>query len=282
MKRFFTITTLFTLLAMVGCNRPRLIPDQKLGSIFHDAMLVNAYLKIYSETTIDSMNIYEPIFDSYGYTAEDVQYTIDKIARRKNVRVSDIAELMISQLEDESIYLNTETAKLDTIANVANRRYTHTILEKSDIVTKNSADSVLLTYFIEPVLPGTYSIEGAYLLDSLDDETGRRYRIYYELADSTERQVSNALLVRRREAMFSQEAVVDVADTSLRRLVIDFYHFNTDSEKRRPVPKMTIQELRVRHTPPVDENVYRLFDEQTQMRIFADTLINIIEGSATK
>ena len=99
MKRFINTLLFACVLLFVACDKPRVIPDAVLGDIFHDAMLVNAYLNYNPSFKIDSMNIYEPIFARYGYTTEDVHYTINNFSRRKSIRLSDVAEYMIARLE---------------------------------------------------------------------------------------------------------------------------------------------------------------------------------------
>ena len=92
MKHTFTILLLAIVALLTACNKPKVIPDKDLGAIFRDAMLVNAYLAINTGTDLDSLRVYEPIFARYGYTAEDVQYTVHNFSRRKSAHLSDVAE----------------------------------------------------------------------------------------------------------------------------------------------------------------------------------------------
>ncbi|MBR5281562.1 MAG: DUF4296 domain-containing protein, partial [Alistipes sp.] len=77
MKKLYSILCLLLVASMLfSCRRARIIPDRQLGQIFHDAMLVNAYLQHKRNSVeLDSMNIYEPILAKYGYTKEDMHYT---------------------------------------------------------------------------------------------------------------------------------------------------------------------------------------------------------------
>ena len=45
----------------VGCADKKIIPDETLSDIFHDAFVVNAYIGE-ERINIDSLHIYEPIF----------------------------------------------------------------------------------------------------------------------------------------------------------------------------------------------------------------------------
>lgn len=283
MKRFFSLSLLLAVIASVGCNKPRVIPDEVLSDIFRDAMLINAYYNVKSDQSPDSLNIYEPVFARYGYTAEDVQYTVDNISRRKNARLGDVAERMIASLDERMQYLNRESAKLDTIENVAFRRYTRALLGDTTIVAKTAADSTKLRLYLYNIHPGYYRFTSLYSLDSLDKSAGRRYRIYFEREDSTRREFSEGSLMRRAETEIRQNHQLIDTEDDIRRLVIDFYHFDDDMEKKkRTVPKITIHDIRVDYTPPAEYCMKRMLDEQTQMRIFSDTLIHTIEALARK
>ena len=93
-------TALLALLGLLAaaCARHTIIPDETLAMIFRDAFLSNAYI---SEERIptDSLRIYEPIFARYGYTTDDVHYTIGNFSKRKSARLSDVVERAIDLRE---------------------------------------------------------------------------------------------------------------------------------------------------------------------------------------
>ena len=281
MKRIISAFFLLGALLIVACNKPKEVPDKILGQIFHDAMLVNAYLNMHNDFKLDSLNIYEPIFAEYGYTTEDVQYTINNFSRRKSIRLSDVAEYMISLLEQESSALADEVNRQDTIENVAARRFTRTILSDTTIVIAKDEDSLRMRYRLGNISPGFYTISGSYTLDSLDREPNRRMYIYFEREDSTRRAVVNGTLQRRRELTFNQEQTITEADSAIQSLVIDFFHYAREPKKRK-VPLMTIHNVKVTYRPPIEECVEMLFREQSQMRIFSDSLINLIESPTVR
>ena len=280
MKHTFTILLLAIVALLTACNKPKEIPDKDLGAIFRDAMLVNAYLAINTGTDLDSLRVYEPIFARYGYTAEDVQYTVHNFSRRKSAHLSDVAEYMILLLDREANALNLQVAKLDTVENVARRRFTQVLYADTDIDVRKEADSSLLRYVVEPVYTGTYNIDASYTLDSLDKATGRRYRIYFERRDSTQRSIANGIVQRRKGASFSHRYEVRPEDSTYVRLVIDMAHFN--DSKNKGTTRMQIHNMKITYTPPVEKCVELLFNEQSDMRIVSDTLIRAIEEGARK
>ena len=281
MKKVISALMLLGALLMLACNKPKEIPDKILGSIFRDAMLVNAYINYNRDFEPDSLNIYEPIFAKYGYTTEDVQYTINNFSRRKSIRLSDVAEYMIGLLEDEYQSLVKQVARLDTIENVAARRFRRVVYSASDIVIDKEADSSRLRFNISPVKPGVYAVKGSYTLDSLDVEPSRRVYIYFERQDGSHWEQLNGTLMRRKGATFNQTFEVLPDSASLSNLVIDLFHYNREP-KRRKTPRMVIHNLEVLYTPPIEECVDMLYREQSHMRIFSDSLIRAIEAQAKK
>ena len=279
MKRTLSALLLFGALLMMACNKPKEVPDKILGSIFHDAMLVNAYLTYNPEFKIDSLNIYEPIFARYGYTTEDVHYTINNFSRRKSIRLSDVAEYMITLLDEESKSLRERVARQDTIDNVAYRRFKRVLYSDKDVVVERDADSSHLRITVPVLEPGYYIVKGSYTLDSLDREPSRRMRIYFEREDESEQELLNGTLQRRKEAIFDQEYTVGLNDSVTTSLVVDLFHYSREP-KRRKMPRMVIHNIEISHTPHTEQGVDMLFNEQSYMRIFSDSLIRAIEAQA--
>ena len=199
MKRIVRIFLCMFLLVLAGaCARHKIIPDRKLAQIFHDAFLANAYIGS-EQVDIDSLNIYEPIFAGYGYTTEDVYYTIGNFSKRKSARLGDVVELAIEMLEAEGKYYNREVAILDTIDNVACRSFTRTVYADSLIRVGSLRDTARLRFSVD-VRPGEYNLSLKYLVDSLDrNEKGLRGVVWLERRDSTRTNVYTTTLRRDRQ-----------------------------------------------------------------------------------
>ena len=218
-KVVFYIALVVSFISM-GCNKPKVIPDDVLGKIFHDAMLTNSYINNVL-VKADSLNIYEPILESYGYTPEDLQNTIVNFSRRKSARLSDVAEHMILLLEREAMVLEKQVSVLDTINNVARRRFTEVLVSDTLVKATTDADSLLLR-FEAPVLgTGDYRIECRYTLDSLDKTKGRRYHIDWLHADSTTHSVAAGNLVQGVNRDFNYAYTINKKDERI-GLVITF------------------------------------------------------------
>lgn len=259
---------------IISCNSPKEISDHELGEIFHDAMLVNAYIQHNRQKELDSMNIYEPILAKYGYTKEDMHYTLNKITRRKSASLANVADYMISSLSEESDRLGKDVAKHDTINNVVMRRYKQIIYQDSAIVATTEADTSLVQISIPHAQPGHYRIEAEYTLDKKDKGIGRRYFISWMNYDTLVRNISNSPLVSGHRGRIFCDAWIKEEDSMANNLLIDFTRFNLKKHRLKKTP-ITIHDIKITYSPPVKESHERLFREQSQMRIFSDTMINL-------
>ena len=279
MKRFIYILVSGLLLA---CSGYKIIPDEQLALIFHDAFLSNAYMQ-HRGMRPDSLNLYEPIFAKYGYTTADVQYTIGNFSKRKSARLSDVVEQAIKLLETEAEHLDREVSILDTIDNVARRTFRRTLYADSLVRVTRLRDTARLRFVFDSIRPGDYTIAFDYLIDSLDENTQLRASVWFERADDRRVNVSPTYLTRRRAAEYRREMK---ADTSMRRLVLDLYEIRSPKPKR---PHMTVRNLRVVYTteiytlslhnalpisPDAAEAVDSLFLRQLNIKIFADDFCN--------
>ena len=263
MKRFLRMaaSAAFVLL-LSACARHKIIPDDTLAQIFHDAFLTNAYIGNGNVKT-DSLRIYEPIFARYGYTTDDVHYTIGNFSKRKSARLGDVVELAIEMLEAEGRYYNREVAVLDTIDNVARRSFTRTVYADSLIRVGSLRDTARLRFSVD-VRPGEYNLSLKYLVDSLDrNEKGLRGVVWLERRDSTRTNVYTTTLRRDRQENFTRRFTVD---TTHRRLWVDFIEFRGKPQR----PSLTVSDLKIDYTPETSAAVDSLYMQQLDIRIFAD------------
>ncbi len=252
------------LVVSASCKRHTVIPDDELALIFRDAFLTNAYIDR-QNADIDSLNLYAPIFAAYGYTTEDVQYTIGNFSKRKSARLSDVVEMAIDLLEEEGKYYDREVAALDTIKQVALRTARREVLYEPQLRARSLRDTAKLHLLVD-VRPGSYEVSYDYLIDSLDDNTRLQRRIWIERNDGSTTQMQYYTLRRNTE----EHAVRTLtADTTMKRVHLQLIYF-PDKAKR---PSLTVKELRVVHTPPADEAIKQLYEQQLQVNIFAEDFL---------
>jgi len=256
---------LIAALGAPGCRRQRTIPDDDLTRIFHDAFLSNAYLD--RNGGFDSLNLYEPIFAHYGYTTEDVQYTIGNFSRRKSARLGDVVERAIQMLERESKGYEREVTILDTIENRARRFATRTVRYDSVVRLRQPGDTARARLTVANVRPGTYRVTFDYRIDSLD---GNRFiRSYAWTTDRSGKTSfrSPYFLTHGRDSRFERELETD---STTRSIHVDLY----DVQGRMQRPRATFRNLRITYTPPVEQAVDSFYRHQLNLRIFADDFCN--------
>ena len=155
---------------------------------------------------------------------------------------------------------------LDPIDNVARRTFTRTVLADSLIRVGSLRDTARLSFTLD-VEPGEYSLSLKYLVDSLDrNQRGLKGSVWLERRDSSRTNVYTTTLRRNREESFSRRFTTD---TTHRRLRIDFLTFNARPER----PSVTVTDLKVEYIPPTRTAVEKLYEQQLDIRIFADDFL---------
>ena len=272
-KPLFHIVLGGLVLLSTACARHKIIPDERLALIFHDAFLANAYVGTKS-LKLDSLNLYEPLFAAYGYTTEDVQYTIGNFSKRKSARLGDVVERAIVMLEAEGKFYDREVAVLDTIDNVAMRTFTRKLHSDSLIRIASLADTARLSFTFETA-PGDYEVRLNYRIDSLDrNDKGLRSVMWLERADSSRTGTQTATLRRDREELLTRRFT---ADTSHRRLRIELLDFNNTAPRR---PSITVRDFSVEYRPEKRMAVEQLYDRQLDIRIFADDFFGALRQAS--
>lgn len=250
------------LLMGMGCQQTREIPDEDLIKIFHDAYLANAYMgeKGISE---DSLFLYEPIFERYGYSVEDMQNTLKTFSKRKSALLSDLMVEVSKQLEQESKIEGRKIVVLDTIDNVAKRRYTRTVYEDTLILAKRLRDTNKLRISIKDLTTGEYAISFNYFIDTLDENRNSRVEVYALAGDTLETLRHTMMLSRYREGNYSRKLHIDSTHTEI---YINMYYHPQNEESMLPDIKIT--NFKVVRTLPTEVSVDSLYRKQLNLRLF--------------
>jgi hypothetical protein len=234
-----------------GCGGPKIIPNEKLAQIFRDVYLVNGYVS-QQGLEVDSMNIYEPVFASYGYTSEDIQYTIGSFAKRKSAHLSsDVVEVASEMLRAEAARYRRRIELRDTIILVAKEKYAVDVYYDSLIRVRRTSDTSRLRIVIPGIRPGSYRVSYGYLIDSLDRNMSLRSDMW--LVDTAGHRSGGSPRRLDRERHGTMQTTLTTTDDH-RRLVISLAGYPKDMT----APNITIDSLRVTRLLPDDEAVWRL------------------------
>lgn len=278
-KRVLSILIMAVMLGTVGCSKKNIIPDDILAEIFHDAFVVNAYIGEES-IDLDSLQVYEPIFNSYGYTANDVVYTVGNFSRRKSARLGSVVEQAISRLEEESKVYAKKVVILDTIRNVAVRTFTRTVYSDTLIKAKKRADSTALYIEISPVQRGEYTISYSYSSEDDMEKYPRKAEFYF--SDEYGHHNGFTSVSLRNKGVLNRSLI---SKTDNRKLVLNLGkytnldNYKTSSTKRGRKKKknlppkkqdLEIRNLKVVYKPNEDSAIDSLFERYVNIKIFAD------------
>lgn len=263
MRSILSLLILASLMLTTACKRTVIIPDEELALIFRDAYLTNAYLE-HKHIKVDSMNLYAPIFEHYGYTTEDVQLTIGNFSKRKSARLGDVVERAIAMLEEEGLRYDHKVVVLDTIREVALRKATRVVLEDSLIRVSSLKDTTLLQITL-PAEAGKYEVSYSYKVDSLDRNDRLQRKMWILRKNGSKNSMQIYTLQRNREDRTSRTFQADSLSDSLCLHLLVF----PNKPKR---PSITIRDLKVTFTPDERQATQALYEEQLGIRIFADEM----------
>lgn len=268
MKRVLIIT--LTLLCIVSCARKKEINDQTLAKIFSEAYISNAYLGI-NYFNIDSVQIYEPILERYGYTPEDLRYTIGNFSRRKSAQLGRVLKDAEEQIKVFADIYEKEVVILDTIKNVAVRSMQRVVCKDSLISVKKLADTSKLKLVVEPLQPGMYSIRYRYTCEREKfKEKGKSKELSLRGAINIE--TNNGIHKNNYSYNLRDEENIRrtiTTDTASKRLVITFAK-TADQSKKMKKPNVTVTDLVIEYTPEENLAIDSLFKRYIDIKIFDD------------
>ena len=250
-----------------GCKKRVIIPDDTLADIFHDAFVVNAYVG-QEHINLDSLAMYESIFKHYGYTAEDVAYTVGNFSRRKSARLGSVVEVAISRLERESKVYAKGVVILDTIRAVAVRSFTRTIYEDTLITATRRADSTKLRVAVHVQRRGEYTVTYEYKCEDDLKKYPRRADLYFEYESG--RRMGSTSLTLHKEDRVRRTLTLRYEEDSRCSLVMNLGNY-TELKKRKPKrQKLEIKNLKVVYKPTDDIAIDSLKERYLPIKIFAN------------
>ena len=269
------------LLSVVSCSRKKVIDDQTLAKIFSEAYISNAYLGI-KYFNIDSVQIYEPILDRYGFTPEDFRYTIGNFSRRKSAQLGRVLKDAEEQIKKIADVYEREVVILDTIQNVAVRTMQRVVHKDSLISVKKLADTSKLKLVIDPLQPGMYSVRYKYncTKEQIKEKKGKKkdlsLRGVINIETRTGTHANNYAYNLRDEENIRRTISTD---TAAKRLVITFAKPADPTQKMRK-PNITISDFIIEYTPEEKLAIDSLFKRYIDIKIFDDVFFSAKDSLA--
>ena len=267
MRRIYVLILVVCVIGFGGCKKRVVIPDDTLADIFHDAFVVNAYIG-QEHINIDSLAMYESIFDHYGYTAEDVAYTVGNFSRRKSARLGSVVEEAISRLERESKVYEKGVVILDTIRAVAVRSFTRTIYEDTIIKATRRADSTKLRVAVPVQRLGEYTVTYEYECEDDLKKYPRRADLYFEYENGS--RMGSTSYTLHKEDRVRRTLTLRREEERRCSLVINLGNY-TEMKKRKPKRQnLVIKNLKVVYKPDEKIAIDSLQERYLPIKIFAN------------
>ena len=266
-KVLYVIAVLLAACTLVSCKGYKQIPEDTLASIFKDMYLLNAYIDRHSlGQQLDSIDVYEPILQSYGFTTKDFKNTIVDESKRKSFRLTDIVDRAIAMLEREQVSVEERVRVADYIDSLALAVSTREIYRlDSAIVIHSKAD--LVNHRIAIPLDyddytGRFEISYYYTLDSIDDNKNLMNKHFLVNSAGVPGSATTLRLQKRKNSKHTTGlSVMNDADT----LVMTFGNYPEDAKRMG----LTIDSLTVKFLP-VLVNAYVILSEEYSYRLLID------------
>ena len=255
---------------MVACGpRAKVIKTEDLEKITTEIFLANA-VQEYNDIDVDSLDIYEPIFNKYGYRATDMLHTIKMMTRRKSIRFSDILTFSITNLEKIYDSLDAIIVRQDTVEDRI-RRYSQKLVFAADsiIVTKKSDTSKLTAYM--DARKGEYRLTYSYKIDPLD--SNRMLLLDYGYYDTLGGYHfgSSRYINRDRGQRYHETMNITIYNNYYNKLRLRLCNYQ---DKKMSRPNIRFDSVRVYYLMPLEEArdtfMRRMFNSEALFKRYTD------------
>lgn len=232
---------------LTACG-PKEIPDDKMADIIHDVFLVNAYYNQFGSGKIrtDSVDIYAPILEKYGYTVEDFRYSIERMTLKKSSRISELIDEATADIKKESdfyTYRQRMREKVDTLIDNYYRDTVYRCPDSTWVRNTRLKDSLTITV---PVEKGRYTIQFNYRLEDHDREY---MAMQYTQKDSTDKSVGSSSRQFSRQEGPNKMNVQLETNINARELEVLLVDYPSHAEKLA----VRIDSVLITFVPPIED-----------------------------
>jgi len=103
----------FSVLLFGGCSTDYVIPQADMEKIYHDMYLVDKYISDIPDFMMqaDSMSVYEPVLEKYGYTKEDFLEALGQYLHNPE----DLTEILKNTKAGMELEMTAIAAQIDSL-----------------------------------------------------------------------------------------------------------------------------------------------------------------------
>lgn len=270
--RYLLIIVLFLL---VSCrDEVKLIPEEELGKIIVESVVAESFLRNTGKLNpYDSLDYYLPILDKYGYTAKDVEYTIERMVQRKsNVfgQLMDQISVDVKKIKDIYEYQSNMGRKW---RDLVRKTIVDTLYFSPDSIRVTSYNELKNLDFRVPVnAPGEIVVKYNYKINPADSNYSR-YMLYAFNDSLTKRKyTTNSYWLNKSDVVRSFEKEIPVENT-YRANVFDMrvlsYTSRNEEMKKKDLKSIDfyIDSVMILFRPKFEVAEKRLYDQAVRVPI---------------
>lgn len=237
-------------LLLGGCSKKNIIPDDDLQRIAREMFVVNAFAD-QEKLSTDSLDIYTPILDRYGYTEDDFFNTLASFSKRKSARLSHIIEGAISSLEGLSEGYLRKLRNLEYIDSLARAESSYEVLFVEKVKVRKMKDTTRLHITLPVRDEGEYRVTFNYQIDTLDKNVRLQTDHALYNGDDERTFISRTNLKREERHSAAMSIKPKRGDTKYHLTLADYAH-------REDEPYITFDSIRIIYLPPTHEALARM------------------------
>ena len=242
-NRVLLVVILATLcLGGAGCSRKTIIPDSDLERIAREMFLVNAYANAERMKT-DSLDIYTPILERYGYTQNDFFNTLANFQKRKSARLGDVIEASIASLESLAEGYEQKLRNLRYVDSLAKAQCSQEVLWMEHIAVNRLKDTTKLQLSLPIHDRGEYIVSYHYYIDTLDKNT--RLQSTHEVFDK-----EGARIYYNRNNLTHDDSLRYTTTIKPKTGAVEYRLTLADYTRREEEPHIVFDSVRIVYLPP--------------------------------
>lgn len=266
---FLGFVMLLAALMTVGCRQHKTISDRELSQIIADILVTNTYVTR-NHILTDSLDIYTPVFQKYGYTIDDFKYTMENFARRKSMKLGDIVNEAVKKLEKERKIYEDRLTVIDSVNDKSQRFFAQKIDSINRITVRKISDTSKLRLKL-PCVEGVYNLSFRYTIDSTDTNYGLRSIFCFVDSLDKRREVGSQWISSRTSRRIKTTAYIDGGAK-------DLFVYLVRYGDKISTPSLTIDSVEIVHQPFVEDAVKRYTDSMLKFKLSveqfrSDTLV---------
>ena len=261
-------------------NRPKQISESDLKNIIKETLIAENYVfsvQLSGSVSVrDTFSYYLPVLEKYGYTMEDMKYSIRKYAQRK----SDVLTKVISDISEEiegtrELYAANNRKRLQWIRLVENAVEDTVFRMDDSIRLRDKKNLSRYEYHIPLQQKGTYEVNLKYRVMPADSNSVRYMRILLDDSLSDRRGEINNVWLSKAPPTKGAARTITVKDPrkTNRMTIHPTVLTTTRNEFYSSYAKqldMVIDTLTVVYRPPLEMAGNILFVEQTGLWMLVD------------